>query len=142
GGGRKAVLMGMAVATTVGGVDDCRGLVSCEKLGGQAPAAAIPTSFGIWVHQFTFPIVGVHVLPSWLGRPLTVIAIVAVMNMVNFLDGLDGLAAGVCAISAGTFALLELDLGRPNPAIPAIIVLGAPLGLLRHNFSPARTFLR
>jgi UDP-GlcNAc:undecaprenyl-phosphate GlcNAc-1-phosphate transferase len=63
------------------------------------------------------------------------------MNMVNFLDGLDGLAAGVCAISAGTFALIELDLGRANPAILAAIVLGATLGFLRHNFYPARIFM-
>src|SRR5437870_6407347 len=137
----KGLLLGAAVATTVGAIDDFRGLVWWEKLGGQVAAAAIPTGFGIWVHQFTFPLVGVHVLPSWLGRPLTVIGIVALMNMVNFLDGLDGLAAGVCAISAGTFALIELDLGRPNPAILAMIVLGATLGFLRHNFYPARIFM-
>jgi len=63
------------------------------------------------------------------------------MNMVNFLDGLDGLAAGVCAISAFTFALIELDLGRANPAILAAIVLGATIGFLRHNFYPARIFM-
>ena len=67
-----------------------------EKLGGQVVAAAIPIGFGIWVHRFTFPILGVHALPEWVGIPLTVLWIVAIMNMVNFLDGLDGLAAGVC----------------------------------------------
>src|SRR5947207_15984214 len=87
----KGVLLGMAVATTVGAVDDFRGLAWWEKLGGQVAAAAIRTSFGKWVPQITFPLGGAHVLPSWLGRPLTVIGIVAVMNMVNFLDGLDGL---------------------------------------------------
>src|SRR5213595_2112590 len=137
----KGVLLGMAVATTVGAVDDFRGLAPWEKLGGQIAAAAIPTSFGIWVHQFTFPIVGAHVLPSWIGVPLTVLGIVAVMNMVNFLDGLDGLAAGVCAISAAPFALIELDLGRANLAILSAIVLGATLGFLRHNFYPARIFM-
>src|ERR671937_1362104 len=137
----KGLLLGMAVATTVGAVDDFRGLVWWEKLGGQIAAAAIPTGFGIWVQNFTFPILGAHDLPSWLGKPLTVVGIVAVMNMVNFLDGLDGLAAGVCAISAGTFALIELDLGRPNPAILAAIVLGAAAGVLRHNFYPARIFM-
>ena len=137
----KGLLLGMAVATTVGAVDDFRGLAWWEKLGGQIAAAAIPTGFGIWVQNFTFPILGAHDLPSWLGKPLTVVGIVAVMNMVNFLDGLDGLAAGVCAISAGTFALIELDLGRPNPAILAAIVLGAAAGFLRHNFYPARIFM-
>src|SRR6266496_2258433 len=124
----RGLLLGAAVAVTVGAIDDFRGLAWWEKLGGQLVAAAIPTGFGIWVDRFTFPVVGVHVLPSWVGMPLTVIGIVAVMNMANFLDGLDGLAAGVCSISAGTFALIELDLGRPNPAILAAIVFGATIG--------------
>jgi UDP-GlcNAc:undecaprenyl-phosphate GlcNAc-1-phosphate transferase len=137
----KGLLLGMAVATTIGAVDDFRGLVWWEKLGGQIAAAAIPTGFGIWVHRFTFPVVGVHALPEWVGVPLTVFWIVAIMNMVNFLDGLDGLAAGVCAISGFTFCLIALSLGRPQPAILAAIVLGACIGFLRHNFYPARIFM-
>jgi UDP-GlcNAc:undecaprenyl-phosphate GlcNAc-1-phosphate transferase len=93
------------------------------------------------VHRFTFPLVGVHALPEWVGIPLTVLWIVAIMNMVNFLDGLDGLAAGVCAISGFTFCVIALSLGRPEPAILAAIVLGACLGFLRHNFYPARIFM-
>ncbi len=137
----KGLLLGMAVATTVGAIDDFRGLVWWEKLGGQIAAAAIPTGFGIWVQRFTFPILGVHALPEWVGIPLTIFWIVAIMNMVNFLDGLDGLAAGVCAISGATFCVIALSLGRPEPAILAAIVLGACVGFLRHNFYPARIFM-
>ena len=139
----RGLLLGAAVATTVGAIDDFRGLVWWEKLIGQAAAAAIPVGFGIWVHRFTFPIVGIHVLPKWVGMPLSAIWIVAIMNMVNFLDGLDGLAAGVSAISAFTFALIALSLPRPeiDAAILSAIVLGASLGFLRHNFYPARIFM-
>src|ERR671931_379235 len=137
----KGLLLCAAVATIVGAVDDFRGLVWWEKLGGQIAAAAIPTGFGIWVQRFTFPIIGVHSLPEWVGIPLTVLWIVAIMNMVNFLDGLDGLAAGVCAISGFTFCLIALSLGRPEPAILAAVVLGACVGFLRHNFYPARIFM-
>src|SRR6188508_1953882 len=141
GGETKGLLLGMAVATTIGAIDDFRGLVWWEKLGGQIAAAAIPTGFGIWVHRFTFPVIGVHALPEWVGIPLTILWIVAIMNMVNFLDGLDGLAAGVCAISGGTFCVIALSLGRPDTAILAAIVLGACVGFLRHNFYPARIFM-
>src|SRR5215470_11699056 len=134
----KGLLLGMAVATMVGAIDDFRGLVWWEKLGGQVAAAAIPTGFGIWVHRFTFPIIGVHALPEWVGVPLTIVWIVAIMNMVNFLDGL---AAGVCGISGFTFCLIALSLGRPEPAILAAIVFGACVGFLRHNFYPARIFM-
>src|ERR671930_1188166 len=137
----KGLLLGAAVATTVGAVDDFRGLVWWEKLAGQLAAAAIPTGFGIWVHRFTFPVLGVHSLPEWVGVPLTVFWIVAIMNMVNFLDGLDGLAAGVCAIAGVTFSVIALSLHRPEAAIVAAIVFGACLGFLRHNFYPARIFM-
>jgi UDP-GlcNAc:undecaprenyl-phosphate GlcNAc-1-phosphate transferase len=139
----RGLLLGAAVATTVGAVDDFRGLRWWEKLAGQTAAAAIPVGFGIWVHRFTFPVLGIHVLPKWLGMPMSVLWIVAIMNMVNFLDGLDGLAAGVSAISAFTFTLIALSLPRPEigAAILSAIVLGAALGFLRHNFYPARIFM-
>jgi UDP-GlcNAc:undecaprenyl-phosphate/decaprenyl-phosphate GlcNAc-1-phosphate transferase len=137
----RGVLLGAAVATTVGAIDDFRGLTWWQKLGGQVLAASIAVGFGVWVQRFTFPVVGVHALPGWIGVPLTVLGIVAVMNMVNFLDGLDGLAAGVCAISGATFAVIELSLGRVGAAVLAAIVCGACLGFLRHNFYPARIFM-
>ena len=139
----RGLLLGAAVAVTVGAIDDVRGLVWWQKLGGQIAAAAIPVSFGIWVDRFTFPLV-THpyaALPGWIGVPATMLWIVALMNMVNFLDGLDGLAAGVCAIAGGTFAVIALSLSKPNPAILAAIVCGACIGFLRHNFYPARIFM-
>jgi len=143
GDGMRGVLLGAAVATTIGAIDDFRRLLWWEKLAGQVLAAAIPTGFGVYVHRFTFPLVGVHHVPTWVGVPLTVVGIVALMNMVNFLDGLDGLAAGVCAISGATFCVIELSLGRAGvpAAILAATVCGACLGFLRHNFYPARIFM-
>jgi UDP-GlcNAc:undecaprenyl-phosphate GlcNAc-1-phosphate transferase len=142
-GETRGLLLGAAVATTVGAVDDFRGLRWWEKLLGQIAAAAIPVGFGIWVHRFTFPVLGIHTLPKWFGMPISVLWIVAIMNMVNFLDGLDGLAAGVSAISAFTFTLIALSMPRPEiqPAILSAIVLGAALGFLRHNLYPARIFM-
>src|SRR3954468_19664263 len=108
--GARGLLLGAALATTVGVVDDFRGLRWWEKLGGQALAAAVPVAFGIWVTRFTFPVLGIHELPAWLGTTLTVLGIVAIMNMLNFLDRLDGLAAGVAAIAGLTFCVIALSL--------------------------------
>jgi UDP-N-acetylmuramyl pentapeptide phosphotransferase/UDP-N-acetylglucosamine-1-phosphate transferase len=141
-------LLGAAVATLVGAIDDFRGLAWWEKLGGQLAAAAIPTGFGIWVDRFTFPVVGIHELPGWAGVPLTILWIVAIMNMINFLDGLDGLAAGVCAIAGATFSVIALSLGKPNAAVVSAIVFGAALGFrhlhhrfVAHGFSQRRSVL-
>jgi UDP-GlcNAc:undecaprenyl-phosphate GlcNAc-1-phosphate transferase len=140
-GESRGVLLGAAVATVLGAVDDFRGLSPLIKLVGQVGAASIPPMFGVWIDHFTFPLIGVVDLPPEVGVPLSVLFIVAVMNMVNFLDGLDGLAAGVCAIAGSTYAILALSLGKADPAILSAIVAGACLGFLRHNFFPARIFM-
>ncbi len=140
-GEMRGILLGAAVATTVGAIDDFRGLRWWEKLAGQVFAASIAVGAGVWIHSFTFPFIGAHELPFAVGATLTVVAIVAVMNMVNFLDGMDGLAAGVCAIAAASFCVIDLSLGRPDAAILTAIVFGACLGFLRHNFYPARIFM-
>ena len=137
----RGILLGAAVATTVGMVDDFRGLPWWGKLGGQIAAATIPVYYGVDIDRFTFPVLGIHTLPEWLAAILAVIWIVAIMNMVNLLDGLDGLAAGVCAISGTTFAIIALSLGRPDAAVLSAIVAGACFGFLRHNFYPARIFM-
>ena len=137
----RGLLLGAAIAVTVGIVDDFRGLPWYAKLGGQVAAAAVATGFGIWVHRFTFPFVGIHTLPASVGIPLTIVWIVAIMNMVNFLDGLDGLAAGVAAIAGLTFSVIALSLGKYDAAVLSAIVFGACVGFLRHNFYPARIIM-
>jgi UDP-GlcNAc:undecaprenyl-phosphate GlcNAc-1-phosphate transferase len=137
----RGLLIGAAVATVVGAIDDFRGLPWWLKLVGQIGAAVIAVSFGLWIDHFTLPFLGVHNLPAWVGMPLTVLWIVSLMNMVNFLDGMDGLAAGVCAIAGLTFSVIALSLDQFNAAILAAIVFGATLGFLRHNFYPARIFM-
>ena len=137
----RGILLGAALATTVGMADDFRGLPWWVKLGGQAGAAAIAIDFGVRIDRFTFPVIGIHELPFWASVVLTLIWIVAIMNMVNFLDGLDGLAAGICGISGATFAVIALSLGKPEAAVLSAIIAGACLGFLRHNFYPARIFM-
>jgi UDP-GlcNAc:undecaprenyl-phosphate GlcNAc-1-phosphate transferase len=137
----RGLILGAAVAVTVGIIDDFRGLRWYAKLAGQICAAAVVAAFGVWIDRFTLPFVGIHTLPPSVGIPLTILWIVAIMNMVNFLDGLDGLAAGVAAISGLTFSVIALSLGKPDAAVLSAIVFGACIGFLRHNFYPARIFM-
>src|SRR5215210_6753088 len=140
-GPRRGILLGAAIAVVVGLLDDFRGLAWWGKLGGQSAAAGVAIGFGVVIDRFTLPFLGIHELPPWVGVPATLIWIVALMNMVNFLDGLDGLAAGIAAISGGTFAVIALSLGKPGAAVMSAIVAGACFGFLRHNFYPARIFM-
>jgi UDP-GlcNAc:undecaprenyl-phosphate GlcNAc-1-phosphate transferase len=137
----RGILLGAALATTIGLVDDFRGMPWWLKLGGQFACAAIPVLAGVTIDHYTLPFFGVHDVPDWLGVAVTLVWIVAIMNMVNLLDGMDGLAAGICAIAGSTFAILALSLGRPEAAVLSAIVAGACVGFLRHNFYPARIFM-
>jgi UDP-GlcNAc:undecaprenyl-phosphate GlcNAc-1-phosphate transferase len=137
----RGILLGAAVATTIGAIDDFRGLPWWGKLGGQLVAGGVAIGFGVNVDRFTFPGFGSQELPDWFSGPATLVWIVAIMNMVNFLDGMDGLAAGICAIAGTTFAVIGLSLGVPEAALLAAIVAGACFGFLHHNFYPARIFM-
>src|SRR4029434_9395864 len=91
----RGVLLGAAVATVVGAVDDFRGLSPSVKLIGQVVAASIPCAFGVWIDHIPFPLLGVLDIPAWIGVPLSMVFIVAVMNMVKFLDRIHCLRAGL-----------------------------------------------
>ena len=71
----------------------------------------------------------------WLALPLLLIAVTAVINFTNFMDGLDGLVAGCMAVA---LAAVGLRLAAPWP-IWALV--GALLGFLIWNWSPAKVFM-
>jgi Fuc2NAc and GlcNAc transferase len=78
-------------------------------------------------------------VPQSLGMlPLLVmlmIGVTAVINFTNFMDGLDGLVAGCMAV-AMTAAAIQLSAPWPIWAL-----VGALLGFLLWNWSPAKVFM-
>jgi len=141
----RGVLIGAAVITVVGALDDRFDLPPGVKLLGQVVAAVIVVHYGVAVKVITLPFIGKLHFPNAgvtnAGPILTVIALVLMMNVVNFSDGVDGLAAGVCAIIAGAMAVIAFDLGRGMPGVLAAITAGAALGFLIFNFPPASSFM-
>src|SRR5215212_6954928 len=134
------ILLGAALITAIGALDDVFELAAPIKFAGQVAAALIPVESNVTVDNFTLPFLGAVDLGS-LSGPLTLVGIVAVMNIVNFTDGVDGLAAGVCTIGAATFAVICLSLDRDEAGILAAVLAGAAAGFLYHNFHPASIFM-
>lgn len=139
-GPTRALVFGAIAIAILGAIDDIWGLNPVAKLLGQIACAAVPVSVGLTIDHVTLPFLGVYDL-SAVQYPLSVLWIVALVNMLNFTDGVDGLAAGVAAISAGTFAILAASLDRAEPAIISAALAGACLGFLYFNFNPARIFM-
>jgi UDP-GlcNAc:undecaprenyl-phosphate GlcNAc-1-phosphate transferase len=136
----RGVLAGAIVITVIGALDDRFDLPPWLKLAGQTVAALIPVLSGVEVTNITLPFIGA-VSFGGAGGALTVVGLVAVMNVVNLSDGIDGLAAGVCALSAATLAVIAFDLGRNQAGILAALTAGAALGFLIHNFHPASVYM-
>ncbi|HWD11653.1 MAG TPA: MraY family glycosyltransferase [Solirubrobacteraceae bacterium] len=139
------VLLGAAVITVVGALDDRFDLHPAVKFAGQLLAAVIVVHFGVAVKAITLPFVGQLAFPNAgvtnAGPVLTVLGLVVMMNVVNFSDGVDGLAAGVCVIIAAAMAVIAFDLGRQQPGVLAALTAGAALGFLLYNFPPASSFM-
>lgn len=141
------VTIGGLIIFAVGVVDDfykTRGkdFKAWPKFIMQILAALILVVFGIQIGGVNLPFHhGFYTFPVWLSWLTTVLWVVAITNMVNFLDGVDGLAAGLSAISAMTLFFIALLKGQSPMAVFAVILMGAALGFLRHNFHPARIFM-
>ncbi|WP_345802013.1 MraY family glycosyltransferase [Microbacterium sp. AZCO] len=142
-----AILAATVIIVLVGIADDLWDLDWFIKLGAQFLAAGIIAWFGE-LQIYSLPIGGLTVGSGWVSFTLTVFAIVVVMNAVNFIDGLDGLVAGVCLITNGIFFAYSYLLLRDNTAsnfsfatFLAAVLIGACLGFLPINWSPAKLFM-
>ena len=132
-------------------------LVSRPAIGGIAwlPLLALPLAvMGLVDDRFNLPApvrfvvqVATAVALLWLTKtvsfwplpllliPVVLLSIVAVINFTNFMDGLDGLVAGCMAVTIGPLAI---TLGAPWPLWALV---GALLGFLLWNWSPAKVFM-
>ena len=84
----------------------------------------------------------------WLTGILSVIWIVMLINSFNMLDNMDALSGGVAAIICGMLAVMllvnpESRNGQPQLFVAAmlLVLMGALLGFLRHNWPPASIFM-
>ena len=142
-------LLGLGIGSTVafvfGLVDDKRELSWRSQIAAQLACAAIAVASLIFIERVNNPFTNTQIVfPDLVVAALTAFWFVGTMNTLNWLDGLDGLATGVTAILAAV--LVGHMLGRAQPpqlsvAILPVILLGATLGFLPWNFSPARLFM-
>ncbi len=148
------ILAAGGLITLVGVLDDRFDLDAVAKLAGQILAAGVLVLFGVQWQVLWLPGSGptggsLVSLDQTQGIVLTVLLTVVLTNAMNFIDGLDGLLAGVAAISAFAifvFSVRQLllsgdDSSASQPPLIAAALLGACIGFLPHNFSPARIFM-
>ncbi len=138
---------GAVVLFLVGAFDDHRELTALPQLTAQVVAAGIAVASGILIRQVQNPFAGLLSsdatirFDTWFAVLFTLFWIVGMINTVNWLDGIDGLAAGVVAIAGVVLFVHAFRLGDTSIALLGLALVGAVLGFLLFNFSPAKIFL-
>jgi UDP-GlcNAc:undecaprenyl-phosphate/decaprenyl-phosphate GlcNAc-1-phosphate transferase len=135
-----AILLGGALMTLVGFVDDLWGVAPGLRLVTQVAAAGILVVNGVTIDFVTNYFGGAPYLfiPQTAAVLLTLLWVVGFTNAFNFIDGLDGLSSGIAAIAS--LSLLAVALQLPDRGASLLLlaaVAGSALGFLRHNSNPA-----
>ncbi len=141
---RKLIGLGLGtiIITITGIIDDTKTLKPLQKLFGQVLAAIVAVAFGIRISDTDIPFINNITLSHEISLVVTVIWIVGITNAINLIDGLDGLSSGIALISC--ISLLIIFALNYSPIIAILMItslIGALVGFLPFNFSPAKTFI-
>jgi UDP-GlcNAc:undecaprenyl-phosphate GlcNAc-1-phosphate transferase len=125
----------------MGLLDDINGVSPSSKLIVQTLAALCAVAYGFRIDAIALsPTSGVLDL-GMLAIPLTVLWIVGMTNAFNLIDGVDGLASTVALIALTVSIGVDLFFHDLRSLYIMSAMLGAVLGFLRFNKSPAKIFL-
>ncbi len=134
--------LGVIIITITGVIDDTKTLKPLQKLFGQVLAAMVAVAFGIQIDSADIPFITNVELANEISMIVTVIWIVGITNAINLIDGLDGLSSGIALISCVSLLIIFALNDSPMVAILMITsLIGALVGFLPFNFSPAKTFI-
>jgi UDP-GlcNAc:undecaprenyl-phosphate GlcNAc-1-phosphate transferase len=140
------LLLGGALATAIGVIDDGLDLRARWQFAGQLGLAVFAVLLGFVVTFIANPVGGGNIrLVGPIAFGFTILWIAGMINSINFIDGLDGLSSGIGLIAALTLGVISLTTqvafaGQPFIAVLCFALAGALLGFLRWNFHPARIF--
>ena len=134
------VFLGAIVIIITGMLDDRFSVRPIIKLIGQFIAASFLISSGLIIERITLPFIGMVDL-GFISVLITVLWVVGVTNAINLIDGLDGLATGVTTIALICIFVMALIDARTIVAALSIVLIGANLGFLYHNFYPAKIYM-
>jgi UDP-GlcNAc:undecaprenyl-phosphate GlcNAc-1-phosphate transferase len=141
----RGYILGAGIIVALGVLDDLHDVPSLIKLAVHLGIGGFMYSQGFVIEALS-GITGPMAIEftgstAWMAAATTVIWYTLVMNAINIIDGLDGLAAGICAIGALTLFCMTFGGAAPLASVLAVLILGACLGFLPHNFPPARIFM-
>ncbi|MGA7304826.1 MAG: MraY family glycosyltransferase [Rhodothermales bacterium] len=136
------IIAGALIMVLVGLYDDIKGMHFLPKFAFQIGVAIMMISGGFVIPEVFNPFTdGAVTLPHWFAILLSVGWIVGAINAINLLDGMDGLASGVSVIVFGSLTAAYMVMGDWTNSAWVAAIVGALIGFLWYNFSPAQIFM-
>lgn len=133
------IINGLAIAI-LGFLDDLYTLSRTPRIIAWFAITVVSIIFGIELNTITLPILGV-IRFGFLSPLVTFLWLIGVTNLFNFMDGIDGLAGFEALIASGFLAGIAFYTGNTLVFSASVIIFGAVLGFLPHNFPKAKIFM-
>lgn len=132
------------IAFFLGMKDDIIALDPLKKFLGLTFAVLVIVILGDVCITSFYSLFGIHDLPYWVSVIFTIFTFLTIINAVNLIDGINGLCTATSIISSIAFGLwFYLEGSERSMQMVTIIaaVIGALLGFLKYNVTPARIFM-
>jgi UDP-GlcNAc:undecaprenyl-phosphate GlcNAc-1-phosphate transferase len=130
------VLLPALLLGAMGLIDDLRSLSPWPRLIAQSVVGTVVAI--VIVNSGT---TGTPFGTSTINTAVTIFWIVGICNSINFFDNLDGAASGAVAIAALGVFFIAFDRGQELVSALSIVTVGATIGFLMWNKSPAKIYM-
>ncbi len=139
--GLQYILGAFLIIFLIGVRDDILPLAARKKLVGQILAALV-LIFKADLHiSSLYGVFGVGDIPYWASVLVTLFTIIVVINSINLIDGINGLAGCLAVVVSALLGTWFYLVGEIGYSVLAFSMVGAALGFLRYNITPAKIFM-
>lgn len=135
------IIISSIILFATGLKDDLYGIGSQTKLALSLLVAILLVFLGDFRLTSLYGVLFLGDMNYIMGGLFSIILIIFLNNAFNLIDGIDGLAGSMGVIINLSFGLYFASTGGVSVAIVAFAMVGALIGFLYYNFSPAKIFM-
>lgn len=135
------LLLACVILFAMGLKDDLSGVNPSTKFFIQFIVAAILVIPGDIRLTSMYGVLGIHDMSYFPSATFSILTIILLVNAFNLIDGIDGLAGATGVLVNSAFATLFIYIHQYELASVCLAMVGALLGFLRYNLTPAKIFM-
>lgn len=140
-GDLQYILAAFLIIFLIGARDDLIPISPMKKFGAEFFAAGILIFFAnVRISSF-YGILGIYTIPYIWSIVFTLFVIIAIINAFNLIDGVNGLAGTIGVLISFALGYWFYKVDRIDLAVVSFSAVGAIIGFLYFNYSPAKIFM-